>query len=158
MQRNFDLLEFGFRDELVRIKLLGALLVEFGQFQSGLRVGQVRHGAGESAFVGGRINLRQFIALAHFRVKVHLQFSNDTGDLAADGHGANRVECAIGGHHLGDFAPGDRRSLEFQRRIFRTFDVGNPANGNAPEDDQDHQPPAKMRLLCAGHSYEVFYL
>ena len=76
--------------------------------------------------------------------------------MAADGHGANRVERAIGGHNLGDFTVRDLGGLEIQIRIFRTLDVGDSANGSAAKDDQDHQPPAEMRFFCAGHRLPSF--
>ena len=118
---------FRLRDELVRVELLGAFGVEFGQFESRLRIRQIGDGAGDGAFVSGGINLRQHIALLDLGVKVHFQFRDDAGDLAADGDRAHRIQRPIGGDRLRDVAFGDGAGFEFHRRFLGALGIIIPA-------------------------------
>ena len=138
------------RNQSVLVKLLGPFGVNLRQLQSRLRIGQISLVLIQRKLIGRCVDLSEDVAQFHPRIEIHEDIGDNAGNLTADLDIDNRRQIAVGRHHLGDFAFGDRRGFEIERRIFRTCHVSDCANGYAREDHADQQPfqPARPFLSC----------
>ena len=125
--------------------------VDLGEFEPRLCVGEIRLGLHHVRFECGRLNLREDLAIGHFGIKVHKQFLDRAGNLAAHLDVDHRRQIAVGRHGLNDFAACEDRALEIQLHILRAFDVSDGANGDDRENHHDQQPFHPARSLFSWH-------
>ena len=139
----------GIRDEFAIEQRLRALRFHLLQFEGGFGVGQVPFGLMNGGLEDGRVQLGDDLVGFDQGIVVGEQLGDVAGNLAADLDVEDGIQLAAGGHHLGQIAAGDARSLILRRLGVVVLEVHHAAHRGA-EHYQNQYPlrPAELAISC----------